>query len=142
VSTAGRIALLAGVAVVAVVAFIILKPSDSSDKQSSTPSTVGTTPASGSSSQPASPPPIENVRVKGGKPVGGIQDLEFSKGDTVQFQVTSDVSDEVHVHGYDLMKDVSPGNPVRFKFPGKIDGEFEVELEGRKEQIASLKVNP
>jgi hypothetical protein len=138
VSTAGRIALLASVAVVAVVAFIILKPSDSSDKQSSVPSTVGTTGAK----EPPSPPPIANVRVKNGKPVGGIQDLEFSKGDTVQFAVTSDVSDEIHVHGYDLMKDVSPGHPVRFKFPGKIDGEFEVELEGRKEQIASLKVTP
>ena len=80
--------------------------------------------------------------MKGGKPVGGIQDLEFAKGDTVQFQVTSDVSDEIHVHGYDLMKDVSPGHPVKFKFPGKIDGEFEVELEGRKQQIASLKVTP
>jgi hypothetical protein len=138
VSTAGRIALLVSVAVVAVVAFIILKPSDSSDKQSSVPSTVGTT----QGKQPPSPPPIANVRVKNGKPVGGIQDLEFAKGDTVQFAVTSDVADEVHVHGYDLMKDVKPGHPVTFKFPGKIDGEFEVELEGRGEQIASLKVTP
>jgi hypothetical protein len=136
-STAGRIALLVSVAVVAVVAFIILKPSDSSDKQSSVPSTVGTT-----ANEAPSPPPIANVRVKNGKPVGGIQDLEFAKGDTVQFAVTSDVADEVHVHGYDLMKDVSPGHAVKFKFPGKIDGEFEVELEGRKEQIASLKVTP
>jgi hypothetical protein len=138
-STAGRIALLVSVAVVAVVAFIILKPSDSSDKQSSVPSTVGTTTGA---KEPPSPPPIANVRVKDGKPVGGIQDLEFAKGDTVQFAVTSDVADEVHVHGYDLMKDVTPGHPVKFKFAGKIDGEFEVELEGRKEQIASLKVTP
>jgi hypothetical protein len=141
-STAGRIALLASVAVVAVVAFIILKPSDSSDKQSSVPSTVGTTPTTGTAKQPPSPPPIANVRVKNGKPVGGIQDLEFGKGDTVAFAVTSDVSDEIHVHGYDVMKDVSPGHPVKFKFPAKIDGEFVVELEGRGEQIASLKVTP
>ena len=31
---------------------------------------------------------------------------------------------------------------MKFSFPGKIDGEFEIELEGRKQQIASLKVNP
>jgi heme/copper-type cytochrome/quinol oxidase subunit 2 len=119
-SRAGRIALVAAVVVVAVVAFIILKPSSSSDKQSSTPT----------------------VRVNGGKPVGGIQTLTFAKGGTVAFQVTSDVPDEVHVHGYDVHKDVSPGHPVKFRFPASIDGEFVVELERRTEQIASLKVTP
>jgi hypothetical protein len=136
-STAGRIALLVSVAVVAVVAFIILKPSDSSDKQSSVPSTVGTT-----AKAPPSPPPIANVRVKDGKPVGGIQDLEFAKGDTVQFAVTSDVADEVHVHGYDLMKDIAPGETVNFSFPASITGIFEVELEDAGEQIAQLRVDP
>jgi hypothetical protein len=140
----GRIAVIAGVIVIAVVAFIILKPSDSNDSSNSSSTTAATTPSGGSStaSQKPAPPPIENVRVQGGKPVGGIQDLTFAKGDTVQFKVTSDVSDEVHVHGYDFHKDVAPGKPVTFKFPGKIDGEFVVELESRGEQIASLKVTP
>jgi heme/copper-type cytochrome/quinol oxidase subunit 2 len=80
--------------------------------------------------------------VRGAKPVGGIQDLVFNKGDVVQFKVTSDVADEVHVHGYDFHKKVAPGHPITFKFPAKIDGEFVVELETRGEQIASLKVNP
>jgi hypothetical protein len=134
-STPGRIALLASLAVVAVVAFIILKPSDSSTTSSS-PTTDTTAKA------PSSRPTIPNVRVKGGKPVGGIQDLEFAKGDTARFAVTSDVADEVHVHGYDVHKDVRPGHPVKFTFPAKIDGEFVVELESRGEQIASLKVTP
>jgi hypothetical protein len=138
VNTRGRIALIAAVLVVAVVAFIVLKPSDNNDNKTS--STAGTTPAGGSST--AKKPAIPNVRVKGGKPVGGIQDLTFAKGDTVRFKVTSDVSDEVHVHGYDFHKDVAPGHPITFTFPGKIDGEFVVELESRAQQIASLKVTP
>ena len=54
----------------------------------------------------------------------------------------SDVSDEVHVHGYDIMKDVEAGGSVSFDFPATIEGVFEAELEGRKEQILELTVNP
>ena len=38
-------------------------------------------------------------------------------GDRIQFSVTSDVADEIHVHGYDLKKDVPAGGSVRFSFP-------------------------
>jgi heme/copper-type cytochrome/quinol oxidase subunit 2 len=138
-SARGRILAFAAVVVIAVVGFIALKPSDSKKSSTTTTTTAETT---GAKQQPPSPPPIPNVRVKGGKPVGGIQNLTFNKGDTVQFKVTSDVADEVHVHGYDVHKNVAPGHPVTFRFPGKIDGEFVVELESRAEQIASLKVNP
>jgi hypothetical protein len=82
------------------------------------------------------------IVVKNGEPVGGVQELEYSAGDQIRFEVRSDVADEIHVHGYDLMKDVSAGGAVTFSFPAEIEGIFEVELEGRKEQIAELRVNP
>jgi hypothetical protein len=85
---------------------------------------------------------IATVVVRNGEPVGGIQELEYSAGEEVRFQVESDVADEVHVHGYDLMEDVPAGGAVSFDFPAEIEGIFEVELEGRKEQIAELRVNP
>ena len=129
-SRATRLALIAGVVVVAVVLFIVLKPDDKSSSGTGT----GTTKTGKAA--------IANIVVKNGKPVGGIRHLTFNKGDTVQFKVTSDVADEVHLHGYDLHQDVKPGHPVKFKFKATIDGEFEAELEGRKEQIISLKVNP
>jgi hypothetical protein len=56
--------------------------------------------------------------------------------------VRSDVADEVHVHGYDVAKDVRAGGSVTFSIPAKIDGRFEVELEHRHEQIAQLEVRP
>jgi len=84
----------------------------------------------------------KQVVVRDGKPVGGVKRLEYNNGDQVKFIVTSDVADEIHVHGYDLMKDVPAGGSVRFSFPAKIEGVFEVELEGRKEQIAELRVSP
>jgi hypothetical protein len=86
-------------------------------------------------------PPVKIV-VRGGKPVGGVKDLSVNKGDPVRFTVVSDVTDEIHVHGYDFHKDVKKGGSVTFDFPAKIDGEFVIELESRGEQIASLKVQP
>jgi hypothetical protein len=64
------------------------------------------------------------------------------KGDRISFQVDSDVSDEIHVHGYDLSENVEAGGSVRFDFPASIEGIFEVELEERGEQIAELRINP
>ncbi|HEV7614634.1 MAG TPA: hypothetical protein VGO36_00210 [Solirubrobacterales bacterium] len=85
---------------------------------------------------------IATVVVRNGEPVGGIQQLEYSAGEEIRFQVESDVADEVHVHGYDLMEDVPAGGAASFDFPAELEGIFEVELEGRKEQIAELRVNP
>jgi hypothetical protein len=82
------------------------------------------------------------IVVKDGKPVGGIAQLTYNEGEQVRFTVDSDVSDEIHVHGYDIMKDVKAGGSVSFDFPANIEGVFEAELEGRKEQILELTVNP
>jgi Cu-Zn family superoxide dismutase len=82
------------------------------------------------------------VVVRNGEPVDGVQELEFSAGERIRFNVKSDVADEIHVHGYDLAQDVAAGGEVSFDFPADIEGIFEVELEGRKEQIAELRVNP
>jgi hypothetical protein len=76
------------------------------------------------------------------KPSGGIQKLKFNKGDQIRFRVVSDTADEIHVHGYDLMKDVPAGGNVSFNFKGSIDGRFVVELEEHGQQIAELDVAP
>ncbi|HET7052661.1 MAG TPA: hypothetical protein VFI09_01940 [Solirubrobacterales bacterium] len=85
---------------------------------------------------------LTTIVIKDGKPVGGIAQLTYNKGEDVRFKVDSDVSDEVHMHGYDIMKDVKAGGSVSFDFPATIEGVFEAELEGRKEQILELTVNP
>jgi hypothetical protein len=129
-TTGRRIALLGAVIVIAVVAFIALKPGDSKKK------TASSTPAA------TAPAPAPQVNVKGGKPAGGIKKFAVKKGDQVRFVVNSDVSDEIHVHGYDFHKNVKAGGRVSFSFPAKIDGVFVIELEHRGEQIAELTVNP
>ncbi|MEA2375563.1 MAG: hypothetical protein QOD53_2026 [Thermoleophilaceae bacterium] len=82
------------------------------------------------------------VTVKNAKPVGGIKKINVKKGGHVHFVVNSDTADEIHIHGYDLMKDVTKGGTITFDFAVPNDGAFEIELESRKVQIADLRVLP
>ena len=80
---------------------------------------------------------------KQGKPVGGIKDLTYHEGDRIHFKVEVPFAEEVHLHGYDVMKDVpAGGGAVTYDLPASIEGVFEAELEGRKEQIIQLTVEP
>jgi hypothetical protein len=80
------------------------------------------------------------ITVEDGVPAGGIVRKTVAKGDRVVLVVTSDVADEVHLHGYDLSRDVAPGKTARLPFRATIVGRFEVELEDRGVQIADLTV--
>jgi hypothetical protein len=94
--------------------------------------------------QPPEPqrPAIEQIVVRGGTPVGGEKRLEYARGERVRFAVRSNVADEVHVHGFDISKDVAAGGSVRFGFPADIEGVFVVELEESHVQIAELRIKP
>jgi heme/copper-type cytochrome/quinol oxidase subunit 2 len=142
-STRARVALLVGFVAIAIVAYIALKPDDTkkTDTTGRTQTTVTTAGGKKKSVKPPAPP-VPIVNVKNGKPVGGVKKITVNKGDRIRFVVNSDVSDEIHVHGFDFHKDVKAGGKVSFSFPAKMDGEYEVELEGRKEQIVNLVVNP
>jgi hypothetical protein len=91
----------------------------------------------------AAPKPVEvAIVVENGAPKGGIVRKTVSKGDHVVLVVTSDVADEIHLHGYDMKKDVSAGGTIHLPFTATLPGRFEVELEQRGVQIADLTVNP
>jgi hypothetical protein len=80
---------------------------------------------------------------KQGEPVGGVQELVYKKGDQIHFKVKVPFEEEVHLHGYDVMKEVpAGGGTVTYDLPAEIEGVFEAELEGRGEQIVELKVEP
>lgn len=82
------------------------------------------------------------VRVVGARAQGGIAQLHYKRGQTVDLTIDSDTADEIHIHGYDLHKDVARGGSAHFSFPASITGVFVIELEKRAQQIASLQVTP
>lgn len=134
-----RVAAGAVVVVVAIALFVVL--SDSSDNDNGKSKSGNNTSAS-SNDTGKKKAKVPTIVVKDGKPVGGIQDLTYDEGERIRFTVESDVSDEIHVHGYDIAKDVEAGGSVNFDFPATIEGVFEAELEERGEQILELTVNP
>jgi hypothetical protein len=144
-----RLLLLAAAVAVVVAAFVVLRPG-SDDRSASTPAPAATAPAAGATTttDAATPnakpkaPSIPTVRIVDGKPAGGVKKIAVQKGERIRLRVVSDVADEIHVHGYDLKKDVAAGGTASFSFPASIDGRFEVELEHAGQQIASLEVNP
>jgi New glue family protein len=151
-----RAALIVGAIAVLVIAYVLIQGgSDGGGDKAATTSTPATsatqsttstqsttaTQSTSTAEEPAEPV-VPTVRVVDAKPQGGVKKLEFKKGDQIRFRVVSDTADEIHVHGYDLMKDVAKGGSVTFAFKGSIDGRFVVELEGHGEQIAELDVAP
>jgi hypothetical protein len=138
-----KLLIAAGGIVAAVVLFVIFRPGDD-DSSSPPPPPPPTASATGpTATKPQRPQPARiPIVVRGGKPVGGIKRASVSKNEQVVLTVRSDVSDEVHLHGYNLMKDVAPGKPAVITFQAKIPGQFEAELESRGLQIAEITVNP
>jgi len=116
--------------VLAAVVFIAVRPSG--DSSSTAASTQGTTTAAA---------PVV-IRIKDGKPVGGVRDFSVKQGGRIRFTVTADAPEHVHLHGYDIEKPVGPQQPARYDVPATINGVFVIELEDAREQIASLTVNP
>jgi hypothetical protein len=120
VSRTQRLVFLGLAVVVIVVALVVIHPGGGST-QSSGPATIV---------------------VRDAKPVGGVRDLTYKKGGTIDLTVRSDTADEVHFHGYDVHKDVAKGGSVRFRFPATIDGKFIVELENHGVTLANVTVEP
>lgn len=82
---------------------------------------------------------VIRVGYAGGTITGGGRH-EAPLGATVSIEVTSDVADEVHLHGYDKTVDVTPDAPATLTFTADIPGIFEVELESRAIKLIDLVV--
>lgn len=146
-----RLLIVAAAAVVASGLFLVLRPDDDEGTATGTTTTTTTTttptitePGVPPPPRPPSTPPPAQVRivVRDGKPVGGIRRVTVGKGRRVVLIVTSDVADHVHLHGYDVMRDVAPGMPARLAFRARIVGTVEVELEDRSLQLAMITTQP
>jgi hypothetical protein len=129
-----------------VVAAIALAACGSSDESTTTSGGTGSGGDSAKSApepgKPAGEADVPTIVIRDGEPVGGIEELEYSAGEQIRFRVSSDAAEEIHVHGYDLMKDVPAGGTVEFDFPAELEGIYEAELEGLGVQVAELRINP
>jgi ABC-type glycerol-3-phosphate transport system substrate-binding protein len=135
--------LLVVAATVASIALVGCGSNDSESASTDTTTTDTTTTTTDTTTTTAAEKPTEvKVVVVNGSPQGGIVRQTVNKDDQVVLVVTSDVADEIHLHGYDKAKDVAAGGTVRLPFKATIPGRFEAELESRGVQIAEITVEP
>ena len=145
-SRAQRLTFLAIAAVIAIAAVVLISASGDGKEPATTSAQATATPAATETAAPdetATPEPAPTP--KPAPPLvtaGTLTKLRFTEGETVRFRVRADTTDHVHVHGYDLMKDIEPGKTISFSFPATITGIFEIELEDAGEEIAQLRVDP
>ena len=149
-----KVALIAAGLGLLVSLYFALRPGDDNEAASTTtavtttaPTTTEAPPATteappATTTEAATAPVQVDVLVVGGEPQGGIVRESVDLDSAVVLTVTSDVADEVHVHGYDLMADVAPGAPATIRFTADAPGRFEIELENTGVQIAELEVRP
>jgi FtsP/CotA-like multicopper oxidase with cupredoxin domain len=146
-----RIGLIVAALAVAVVAFIVAQPGDDDD---STPPPNTTTQEQGGTETPTESddqapvePEVTRIRLNGGVIVGDAKTIRVAKDDVVRIVVSSDIPDEIHLHGYDIEKEAEPGKPARFRFKADAEGAFELESHaaedaGKEPLLARLLVGP
>ena len=81
-----------------------------------------------------------DVRYAGGQVTGTSGREEVRLGEQVVLRVSSDVAEEVHVHGYDLEQAVPAGGSADIPVTASIPGVFEVELHESGKVLYQLRV--
>lgn len=81
------------------------------------------------------------VTYAGGKATGDTGRIKVKPGEQVSLTVTSDVKEEVHIHGVDLHVDLEPGVPVTTTFAEPAPGIYEVELHDAGTVLTRLQVS-
>ena len=105
----------------------------------SAPVTVSPTP-SGAPADAADLPREVKVTITGGKVSPPPSHVDVTKGTVVRIIVTSDVDDELHVHGYDEEVELPAGKPSSVEFRASRTGSFEVETHESGLQLFQLLV--
>jgi hypothetical protein len=74
--------------------------------------------------------------------VEGPGTVSVAVGDQVSVWVLSDVTAEIHVHGYDVFFEAPAGIPTEVALIADVPGIFEVELEETHTPLFALEVTP
>ncbi len=119
---------------------------ESTPAQTPAPTVVPTATPSTTSEPTPEPTPTPDVgttievEVAGGKPVDGVQRYRIDARDSVTIIVSGDTTDELHIHGYDLVVGFAPGRPGTITFEADIPGIFEVETHHHGDLVMELQV--
>jgi glucose/arabinose dehydrogenase len=118
-------------------------PAPASASPSAAPSESASAAPSVAPTPTSSPTPsVRTVEVAyaGGQVTGTSGREEVPVGEQVVLRISSDVAEEVHVHGYDLEGAIPAGGSVDIPVTATIPGVFEVELHDSGKVLFQLRV--
>lgn len=82
------------------------------------------------------------LTVQNGKIVNGPETITVTQGQKVTLKITADVTDELHLHGYDLSTDLEPNKEATLSFTADKSGRFPFELENAHIDLGAVEVQP
>ena len=77
---------------------------------------------------------VFEINIRNGQVVSGPPLLQAHEGDEITLKIVSDLSDEVHLHGYDLHADLVPGETATLAFTATRTGRFGMEMHRSQEK--------
>lgn len=130
-----------GIALIAAV-FLLVRPDDAGAPTPTTAAPTTAVPASSSPEPSPTDPETEvDVAVVDGAVTSPIT-AEVGLGAEVLLRISSDVADEVHLHGYDLETTVPAGGTGELRFTADAPGVFELEFHESGLLLLRLTVAP
>jgi len=69
-------------------------------------------------------------------------EISVKEGDRVTLHLRSDKPMEFHMHGYDVEREVGPGQKAELHFEADITGRFEIEDHESEAELGVLQVRP
>lgn len=144
-SRTARIAIGVGALAILVAAFVLLRSGD----EKTTPPATTTATVVATTTTPAGTATVTKTVIARPRPDGGplltaakVTKFSVPSGSMVRFRVRSAQPEEVHIHGYDIKRDVPGGQTVPISFKATIAGGFVIEFESSGTQIGALTVEP
>lgn len=129
--------IVVGLIVLVAVGYLVFKP-----KQEPVNNSTNETSNNQSVTEPPPPAFVEIVLdYKSDVPLEP-KSVRVEEGQKVVIKTTADITDEVHLHGYDISVDVKPGEAATLEFTANKTGRFPVELEKIKKDIGVIEVYP
>jgi len=83
------------------------------------------------------------LRIENGEISNGSKPIQIQRDDSVEIDWSTDQRVIVHLHGYDILVTVDPGQTQKMTFVANATGRFPIELHGEQHRVlVYLEVHP
>jgi hypothetical protein len=83
------------------------------------------------------------LRIENGEISNGSKPIQVQRDDSVEIDWSTDQRVIVHLHGYDILVTVDPGQTQKMTFVANATGRFPIELHGQQHRVlVYLEVHP